>query len=288
MKSIFQINSFLLFILCVGSLQAQFSVSSEGPFYFTNRANGRVIDVAGYSTEDRGVLHHWEYVGGQNQQWYLLEGDDGHYYFKAVQSGKILTAPDSRKDSEQTYQLQYLGNDHQQFRLAPAGDGYFYLVSKADDRVLGSNRSNSDNGGAIEIQDFSDRSHQQFSLTRVGETQRLYQNVGRDEGAIPYRRTMVVPRPAPPKQWSLSVTNNSMWQVAFRVYDGSWSDWKYVDAGLNNPTGRLSGNGSIQNYEIEWNDLGTWREFGGTPLIPNDNVMKITVSGNTATGIKIN
>lgn len=99
-------------------------------------------------------------------------------------------------------------------------------------------------------------------------------------------------RPAEPKYYSFNVTNNSVWDVSFRVqFSGKWTEWKTIKAGFNSPSGLLAAgeaNKPISNYEIQFKDLNTWKNFpGGMPIIPDNSSMNLTVSGNTLTGIKI-
>lgn len=100
-------------------------------------------------------------------------------------------------------------------------------------------------------------------------------------------------RPREPQYYTFNVTNNSMWDVSFRVlFFGArdWTSWKTIKAGFNAPSSHLTGeaNQPIRSYEIQWKDITAWKDFpGGMPIIPDNSSMNLTISGNTLTGIKI-
>ncbi len=92
-------------------------------------------------------------------------------------------------------------------------------------------------------------------------------------------------RPDEPEVHSLKVVNNSMWQIAFQVKTSSgWSDWEYVNS---NAKGQIDSDEEFEGYDIQWNDLGTWRNFSVSPVLPYTGFTTFTVKGNTFTGISV-
>src|SRR5581483_6530853 len=59
-------------------------------FEIMNKLSGKVLDVYGGSTADGAPIQQWDYLGGNNQKWYLMPVAGGYFAIVNVQSGKVL------------------------------------------------------------------------------------------------------------------------------------------------------------------------------------------------------
>ena len=87
--------------------------------------------------------------------------------------------------------------------------------------------------------------------------------------------------------YAFSVDNKSIWLISFRTkVKGSWSSWKNVNAGSS---GSISRTGSVEDYQIQYKDIATWKDIPGKPAISSSpGSQTFIVSGSTFTGIKMN
>jgi beta-glucanase (GH16 family) len=97
----------------------QFQPTSGGYYRINNRNNAaQVLDVAGVSSADGGLIHLWAYGGGNNQQWLPQQNANGTWRFISRHSGKCLDVPgSSTANSVQLQQWTCNNTNAQNFTL---------------------------------------------------------------------------------------------------------------------------------------------------------------------------
>ncbi len=122
---------------------------------------GYVVDVNGFSKQNGGITHMWEYVGGPNQQWTLTSGGA----FKSVDSGKCLdvlgfgTTNGSQVgqwDCNNESNQKWIPDDVQ--RLHPAHAPAKCLEVNSDDFW------NKRNAGKLQISECNDTANQKWNV----------------------------------------------------------------------------------------------------------------------------
>ena len=66
------------------------TVIREGACYTIAAANGRVLEVADFNTENGASVRLWSYEGQPWQQWFFEEAADGQYRIKNRFTGKVM------------------------------------------------------------------------------------------------------------------------------------------------------------------------------------------------------
>ncbi|PPQ69127.1 hypothetical protein CVT26_003575 [Gymnopilus dilepis] len=72
-------------------------IESNTRYIIRNKKAGTVIDLSG--SDNHSVLG-WNRHGGENQQWELIQENDGQWEFKNVATGKYLKFDGEAKDGE--------------------------------------------------------------------------------------------------------------------------------------------------------------------------------------------
>lgn len=103
----------------------------RGHFIILNEMNGNCLDVSDARCEDGAGIIQFPPNRQNNQQWMLVEKENGYFEIVAKHSGKALDDGHfSKKDGGLVHQWSRHGGKNQQWKLKPAGDGCFYIKSK--------------------------------------------------------------------------------------------------------------------------------------------------------------
>ncbi|WP_249667369.1 pectate lyase [Cellulomonas fengjieae] len=145
------------------------SVDTSAWYLLVNRQSGKVLDVAGTSTDDGTVIQQWSRNDGPWQQWQFVSAGDGYYKLKAKHSGKVLDLwAWSTADGGEFRQYTDLSGWNQQFRLGDSEGGRIRLFNRHSGKVLEiKDRSTSDGAWAVQATD-SNAYNQQWELIKVG------------------------------------------------------------------------------------------------------------------------
>ena len=66
------------------------TVISADKYYTITAANGKVVEVADYNTENGAAIQLWDYAGEEWQQWSFVRAGDGVYRICNRFTGKML------------------------------------------------------------------------------------------------------------------------------------------------------------------------------------------------------
>lgn len=144
----------------------------NGTYYITNKASGKVLDVADNSMADGAKMHQWTYSNGANQQFSVTLQSDGSYKVVAKHSQKVLDVPNSSTESGvQLQQWNDNGTNAQRWLITATADGYYKVVSKVSGLAMDVRSSSKDNGAAVQQYTDNGTDAQKWSFTLVSDTQ---------------------------------------------------------------------------------------------------------------------
>lgn len=155
--------------------------------------SGQCLDVASGSTSAGANLLQWPYLGGENQQWELIDAGNGYYSLKSVLSGLYLdVANNSTADGANISQWNPNSGQNQQFNLNNEGEGYYSIVMLHSGKCVEVENGSSSNGANVQQSGCDDDDNQLWifelaSLKSAGE--------GLTKENIPFINEMVFPNP---------------------------------------------------------------------------------------------
>jgi ricin-type beta-trefoil lectin protein/centrosomal CEP192-like protein/HYDIN/CFA65/VesB family protein len=131
-----------------------------------SKSSGKALDVTGASLNNGTPIIQWDYWGGDNQKWYLVDLGNGYYKIQNKLSGKVLDMTDfSLSDGGLLQQWEYWGGDNQQWQIVLAEPGYYKIINKLSGKVLDVPAFTADNGAPIEQWDDNSGNNQKWVLS---------------------------------------------------------------------------------------------------------------------------
>ena len=127
------------------------------------RHSGRVLDVAGASSDNGAPIIQWGYHGGGNQLFQLEPLDDGSYRLVAQHSGRVVDVEGGfTENGTRIIQWDWHGGANQRFQIHALGRGYYRVTAQHSGRVLDVAGISSDNGAQIVQWDWWGGGNQQW------------------------------------------------------------------------------------------------------------------------------
>ena len=100
------------------------TILREGAYYTIAAANGRVLEVADFNTENGAQVRLWSYEGQPWQQWTFEEAADGQYRIRNRFTGKVLDlAMGGVANGTWVHQWQPTTGASQRWQVVPASGG---------------------------------------------------------------------------------------------------------------------------------------------------------------------
>lgn len=126
-----------------------FAIDS-GRYSIISRHSGLALEVSNGSTADGANVVQWEYHGGENQQFDVVNLGNGYHTIRPVHSGKSLDVWEwSRDPGGEIRQYQFMGNYNQQWAIDSAGGDYHTISSRHSGLPLDVWVWSTSNGGDI-------------------------------------------------------------------------------------------------------------------------------------------
>ncbi|WP_084645944.1 RICIN domain-containing protein [Marinimicrobium agarilyticum] len=142
---------------------------ADGTYTITSRFSGKVIDVAGSSTDDGANIQLYSDWGGDNQKWNVTNLGNGYYSIRAVHSGKSMDVFEwCEEPGCEIRQWEYLGGNNQQWDIVDVGSGYYKIVSRYNGLPLDVWELNTGDGADLRQWSDTGGNNQQWSFTPVG------------------------------------------------------------------------------------------------------------------------
>ena len=127
------------------------TVLQEGMFYTIAAANGRVLEVADFNTENGASVRLWSYEGQPWQQWSFEETADGQYRIRNRFTSKVMDlAMSGVVNGTWVHQWSATTGAGQRWEVVPAGSGV-KLHNVLADKVLDLVGLRMDNGTQAQI-----------------------------------------------------------------------------------------------------------------------------------------
>ncbi|WP_437641704.1 RICIN domain-containing protein [Sorangium sp. So ce854] len=134
-------------------------------FKLMNKKSGKVMEVAGASSEDGAAVVQAPDSGGDNQRWSLNYNGAGHFRLTNVRSGKVLDVPDeSKNDGIALKQWTDHDGDNQAWLFIDVGGGDYQIRNKNSGKLIGVVQGSTDDAAAIEQRGSSGGDEQRWRL----------------------------------------------------------------------------------------------------------------------------
>ncbi|HJD22474.1 MAG TPA: RICIN domain-containing protein [Candidatus Gemmiger faecigallinarum] len=128
------------------------TVIREGACYTIAAANGRVLEVADFNTENGAQVRLWSYEGQPWQQWTFEEAADGEYRIRNRFTGKVLDlAMGGVANGTWVHQWQKTTGSSQRWQVVPVSGGKVKLKNVLANKVLDLAGMRMDNGAQAQI-----------------------------------------------------------------------------------------------------------------------------------------
>lgn len=127
------------------------------------------MDVADESTANGTNVGLWQFTGGANQQFEVVDLNNGGYYaIMPMHSGKSLDVwSRSTADGGEIRQYDYSGMYHQQWRIEDTGQGRVRILSRHSDKALAAYNGGTKPGTDIRQHDVQQASSQYWVLEPI-------------------------------------------------------------------------------------------------------------------------
>lgn len=128
------------------------TVIREGAYYTISAANGRVLEVADFNTENGASVRLWSYEGQPWQQWTFEVAADGQYRIRNRFTGKVMDlAMGGVANGTWVHQWSVTSGASQRWQVMPAANGCVKLRNVLADKVIDLVGMRVDNGTQAQI-----------------------------------------------------------------------------------------------------------------------------------------
>jgi hypothetical protein len=137
-------------------------------YQLVNRNSGKVLSIANESTSDGAKAVQYDNHQGTNQQWQIVDTDDGYYRLINRNSDQVLEVLYSSTSNGGTVdQWSNNGSPTQQWKLISKDNGYYTLVNRNSGLLADVFGASTENSAEIIQQTGSGDASQQWSLSSV-------------------------------------------------------------------------------------------------------------------------
>jgi uncharacterized protein (TIGR03437 family) len=230
-------------------------------YEIVNKLSGKVLDVYGGSTSDGAPVQQWDYLGGNNQKWYLSPVGGGAFAIVNVQSGKVLDVTDqSLNGGAHIQQFGYWGGNNQKWTLTPTANGYYSIINVGSGMALDDTNMSTTNGTIMQQWTYVGGDNQQWALQSL-QTYRI-QNV--QSGLVLDVTNFSISNGALLQQWTYVGGTNQQWQLI--PVDGTY--FKIQSVGSDKVLDVVGGNNADGTLIQQWGYLGGDNQKWA--LVPSD------------------
>ncbi len=146
--------------------------ASGGSTYYeiVNHNSGKVLDVTNASTSNGAMIQQWDYVGGANQQWQVVDVGGGYDEIVNRNSGLVLDVTNASTSNGAVIQQWAFtggGGANQKWQVVGVGGGYDEIVNQNSGKVLDVTNVSTSNGAVIQQWDYVGGGNQQWQLVPV-------------------------------------------------------------------------------------------------------------------------
>ena len=143
-------------------------IVSGGVYKIVNRNSNKALDVYQQSTADGAVIHQWDYLNANSQQWKLTGAGNGYFTLTNINSNKNLDVyQQGTADDTQIHQWTASNVNSQKWTLVSVGSGYYKIVNLNSGKVLDVYGASTANGGLVKQFTYTGGNNQQWVVTRL-------------------------------------------------------------------------------------------------------------------------
>jgi len=259
-------------------------------FEIMNKLSGKVLDVYGGSTADGAPIQQWDYLGGNNQKWYLMPVAGGYFAIVNVQSGKVLDVSGQSINGGATIQQwDYWGGANQQWTFTPTSNGYYAIINVGSGLALDDTNFSTTDGTILQQWTYLGGANQQWQLvsTQTYRIQNLQSSLVLDVTNFSTQDGALL------QQWSYLGGGNQQWQLI--PIDSTYFKIQNMGSGkVLDVVGGYNTNGTlIQQWDYLGGDNQKWAlvpsDVSGTYSIVNKQSGRVldVIGGYTTGGTQI-
>lgn len=143
---------------------------ANGRYVITNVLSGKPMEVENASNEDGANIIQWDYLGGLNQQWDVVNLGNGYYSIRAAHNGKSIDVFEwNADDGAEARQWSWLNGTNQHWAIDNIGGGQFVITSRFAGTALEVFDFSTANGGDIRLWTYWGGDSQRWVFTPASE-----------------------------------------------------------------------------------------------------------------------
>jgi hypothetical protein len=141
---------------------------AEAVYKIVNVNSGKAIEVKAYSNENGAEICQWDFHGGDNQLWKMVDGGSGYYYIRSALSGKNLEVYSySTVNGGRLTQWDNTAGNNQQWTVVLEADGSYILKNRHSGKLAEVAGLSRDNAAGVQQWDSWNGANQKFRIERV-------------------------------------------------------------------------------------------------------------------------
>lgn len=143
-------------------------ILQEGAFYTIGAANGKVLEVADYNTENGAAVQLWDYEGQPWQQWTFVPAGEEQYRILNRFTGKVIDlALGGTVSGTWLHQWSQTSAGTQKWQLLPTESGRTRIRSVPAEKSIDLVDMNTKNGARAQIWADVEGGNQEWNIRRV-------------------------------------------------------------------------------------------------------------------------
>lgn len=140
---------------------------ATGRYVIYNRQSTQALSVTDSSTGNGAALALVNYSSQANQQFEVVNLQNGYYALLPYHSGKTLDLWDQNlADGGDIKQYDYIGSNNQQWKITATGDGFYKIESRLSSKAMDQINS------GVKQYSYSNANHQQWRFELIPDPQR--------------------------------------------------------------------------------------------------------------------
>lgn len=154
-----------------GTVSNQFvdSIQLNCVYTIVNKNSGKVLDVAGSSTDNSANIQQYSSNGSTGQQWKVLDAGAGYVKLMALCSSKLADVEaSSTADGANISQYPDMNTYNQHWMIYGVGGGYWKIVNRNSSKVMDVVNFSKDNGANVTQYQDNATTNQQWGFILVG------------------------------------------------------------------------------------------------------------------------
>ncbi|BAU54040.1 cellulase family glycosylhydrolase [Mucilaginibacter gotjawali] len=147
-----------------------------GVYQILNRYSFKPLEIWGWGTANGSTADQWDYAAGQNQQFKVISGSNGHYLLIPMHAQsrclEVLNWSGSNGATVDIWDYSGTGGNNQNWSIQATDNGYYKILNansgKALEVSLGSNAATPlRNGTSVDQYDYSGGKNQQWAFVKI-------------------------------------------------------------------------------------------------------------------------